>query len=124
MNESKRGIHRRDLLKGAAAASLGMATGAIGAQKAFGKAPLASSPGRDLIRKENAKPGTRDWLLTNHYIDPDTWWRSPRIEGYCSEMSVSAGDTLKVMASTNPVSEFSLEIFRTGYYGGKGGGGP
>ena len=30
------------------------------------------------IRKENAKPGTRDWMLTNTYIDPDTWWRSPR----------------------------------------------
>ena len=60
-------------------------------------------------------------MLTNTYIDPDTWWRSPRIEGYCSETSVRAGDTLKVMVSTNPVPEFSLEIFRTGYYGGKGG---
>ncbi|MDA0347611.1 MAG: LamG domain-containing protein [Verrucomicrobia bacterium] len=40
MNEShnpKRGIHRRDLLKGAAAASLGLATGAIGIPKAFGQ---------------------------------------------------------------------------------------
>ena len=55
-----------------------------------------------MIRRENAKPGTRDWMLTNTYIDPDTWWRSPRIEGYCSEMSVSAGDTLKIMVSTNP----------------------
>ncbi len=73
-----------------------------------------------LIRRENEKPGTRDWLLTNAYIDPDTWWRSPRIEGYCSETSVSAGDSLKIMVSTNPVSEFSLEIFRTGYYGGTG----
>ena len=31
-----------------------------------------------------------------------------------------AGDTLKVMVSANPVSEFDLEIFRTGYYGGTG----
>ena len=73
-----------------------------------------------LIRRENEKPGTRDWLLTNAYIDPDTWWRSPRIEGYCSEVSVRAGDSLNIMVSTNPVSEFSLEIFRTGYYGGTG----
>ena len=36
-------------------------------------------------------------------------------------MSVRAGDTLKIMASANPASEFSLEIFRTGYYGGTGG---
>lgn len=73
-----------------------------------------------LIRRENEKPGTRDWLVTNTYTDPDTWWRSPRIEGYCSEVSVRAGDSLKIMVSTNPVSEFSLEIFRTGYYGGTG----
>ena len=74
-----------------------------------------------MIELENAKPGTRDWMLTNTYIDPDTWWRSPRIEGYCSEASVSAGETLKIMVSTNPVSEFSLEIYRMGYYGGTGG---
>jgi len=87
------------------------------------KAPQGSrkqSAKKNLIQIENAKPGTRDWLLTNTYIDPDTWWRSPRIEGYCSEPSVRAGDTLKIMVSTNPVSEFSLEIFRTGYYGGDG----
>jgi len=89
---------------------------------------LAAFPGafsqdkpENIIQIENAKPGTRDWMLTNTYIDPDTWWRSPRIEGYCSEPSVQAGDTLRVMVSTNPVSEFSLEIFRTGYYGGDGG---
>ena len=117
-NDSKRGLYRRDLLKGAAAASLGIATGAFAAPKDSGKP--SKSPKRDLIRRENDKPGTRDWLLTNTYIDPDTWWRSPRIEGYCSETSVRAGDALKVMVSTNPVSEFSLEIFRTGYYGGDG----
>ena len=54
------------------------------------------NPG-NIIHLENAKPGTTDWILTNTYIDPDTWWRSPRIEGYCSEASVSAGDTLKIM---------------------------
>ena len=54
-------------------------------------------------------------------IDLDTLWRSPGIEGYCSATSVGIGDTLKIMVSTNPVSEFSLEIFRTGYYGGDGG---
>ena len=53
--------------------------------------------------------------------EPVELWRSPRIEGYCSETSVAAADTLKVMVSTNPVSEFSLEIYRTGYYGGTGG---
>ena len=31
---------------------------------------------QNVIQLENAKPGTRDWMLTNTYIDPDTWWRS------------------------------------------------
>ena len=53
--------------------------------------------------------------------EPVELWRSPRIEGYCSETSVRPGDTLKIMVSTNPVSEFRLEVFRTGYYGGDGG---
>jgi len=113
----QRGIHRRDMIKGTAAAGLALTAGAQIPTLTAAAAPKGDNP----ITKENAKPGTRDWLLTNTYIDPDTWWRSPRIEGYCSETSVRAGDTLKVMVSTNPVSEFSLEIFRTGYYGGTGG---
>jgi hypothetical protein len=80
-----------------------------------------SKSSENIIQRENAKPGTKDWLITKTYIDPETYWRSPRIEGYCSEASVQAGDKLKIMVSTNPVSEFSLEIFRTGYYGGDGG---
>jgi len=93
-NESKLSMNRHDALKGMTAVSLALAAGAYGTPKESAPSPSSSSPGRDLIRRENEKPGTRDWLLTNTYIDLDTWWRSPRIEGYCSEASVSAGDTL------------------------------
>lgn len=80
-----------------------------------------TASGSDVIRKENAKPGTRDWMLTKTSVGTaKDWFRSRTIEGYCSETSVRAGDTLKVMVSANPVSEFDLEIFRTGYYGGTG----
>ncbi len=119
-NNSKSSIHRRDLLKGITAVSLGLALGALGILKTFGQV----SVGGNSIELENAKPGTRDWMLTKTDIDdiePVELWRSPRIEGYCSETSVRGGDKLKIMVSTNPVSEFSLEIFRTGYYGGNGG---
>ena len=118
------GLNRRDALKGMTAVSLALATGAYGAPKESAPSSRSISHGRDLIRRENAKPGTRDWILTKTDIDdkePVALWRSPRIEGYCSATSVSAGDTLKIMVSTNPLSEFSLEIFRTGYYGGSGG---
>ena len=65
MNESNR-LNRRDALKGVAAASLALASGAFGIPKTFGQ----TSIGGNMIELENAKPGTRDWLLTNTRTDP------------------------------------------------------
>ena len=74
-------LNRSEALEGVVSASLGpLATGGSTAYQAPQEAdpsPSSGSPGRDLIRRENEKPGTRDWFLTNTYIDPDTWWRSP-----------------------------------------------
>jgi hypothetical protein len=42
------------------------------------------------------------------------------IEGYCSRQSVKAGESLDIFVSTQPSARFKIEIFRTGYYGGKG----
>src|SRR6185503_18870428 len=44
----------------------------------------------------------------------------PWIEGYCSKQSVSAGESIDIMVSTNPARRFVIELFRMGYYGGKG----
>jgi hypothetical protein len=74
-----------------------------------------------LIADENAKPGTRDWMLTNTRIDPATKYRCPWIEGYCSHTSIRAGEKLSIFVSTNPSSAFTLEVYRLGYYGGTGG---
>ncbi|MGB0582385.1 MAG: N,N-dimethylformamidase beta subunit family domain-containing protein [Limisphaerales bacterium] len=123
-NETMRGMHRRDVIKGTAAAGLALTVGMEGAFAAQSPSTDSGQAADNPVRKENAKPGTRDWLLTKVDItmnEPMELWRSPRIEGYCSATSVSAGDTLKIMVSTKPVSEFSLEIYRTGYYGGAGG---
>lgn len=76
----------------------------------------------DLIRRENDRPGTRDWMLTHTRVDPATKYRCPWIEGYCSHSSVLAGrDRLRFFVSTNPPSQFTIELYRTGYYGGQGG---
>lgn len=123
-NENKIAVNRRDLLKGAAVAGLGIATGAYGAPKNPGKP--SKSPKSDLIQRENAKPGTRDWLLTKTHTVPGKInnillnGRSQVIEGYCSANSLRAGEKLQVMVSANPESAFNLEIFRTGYYNGDG----
>ena len=68
----KRGIHRRDLIKGTAAAGLAITVGVEGAVAA----PATDNP----IRKESAELGTRDWLLTKTDItknEPVELWRSP-----------------------------------------------
>ncbi len=75
----------------------------------------------DLIRRENEKPGTRDWMLKGTRIDPASKYRCPWIEGYCSRTSVRAGETISFQVSTNPASPFTLDIYRTGYYAGDGG---
>jgi N,N-dimethylformamidase beta subunit-like, C-terminal len=83
---------------------------------------MKSHPPRpDLVREENARAGTRDWLLRKTRVDPATRFRSPWIEGYCSRASVRAGESISFHVSTNPVSRFTLDLYRTGYYGGAGG---
>src|SRR5262245_43627082 len=73
-----------------------------------------------LIADENRKPGALDWQLTRVRIDKQGGVRASAIEGYCSRQSVLAGESIDIMVSTNPASRFTIEIFRTGYYGGRG----
>jgi hypothetical protein len=82
---------------------------------------LVAEESRHAIRAENARPGTRDWMLTNPRIDPETKYRCPAIEGYCSHTSIAAGETIRFYVSTNPPSRFTLDLYRLGYYGGDGG---
>lgn len=73
------------------------------------------------IQKENAKTGSTDWQLTRVRLDKSAdGFRSPFIEGYCSRQSVKAGEVLDIFVSTSPAARFHIEIFRTGYYGGRG----
>ncbi len=105
---------RRDFLKGLAAA-----TGAAALAGCATDARPGANPNPIVV--ENARPGTLDWMLTRTEVDPKTHWRCPWIEGYCSRTSVRAGDELTFFVSTNPGSDFTLDLFRLGYYGGTGG---
>ena len=105
------GISRREFLAASATGALAAAT--VGAQT------RSSKPSR-IIAEENAKPGALDWQLTRVRLDKQGGFRSPLIEGYCSRQSVKAGDTLDIFVSTKPAARFHIEIFRTGYYGGRG----
>jgi hypothetical protein len=114
--DSRSQLNRRDLLKTATVAGL------IPALDSWaGAFDQPGSARRDLIRTENEKAGTTDWLLQKTRVDPKTKYRCPWIEAYCSHTSIRAGDTLSIMVSTNPPSPFIIDIYRLGYYGGKGG---
>ncbi|MCA9226996.1 MAG: hypothetical protein KDA47_15345 [Planctomycetales bacterium] len=134
-------MDRRELLKGTAAASLlMMGAGQSSADERAATRPIAvgdagsgsseqgdAAAGREQaargvnpIQRENALAGSTDWQLTRARLDRVQGFRSPWIEGYCSRQSVKAGERLEIMVSTNPPRPFTIEIFRTGYYGGRG----
>lgn len=107
---------RRTFLKGLAASSVLPSLGAVGGSNSAS----SSGEGRpDLIARENARSGALDWQLTRVRAD-GPGFRSPWIEGYCSKQSVRAGESIDVMVSTRPARNFRVEIFRMGYYGGRG----
>ena len=78
------------------------------------------------VVRENQRPGTRDWLLTQPRVTPPhpLWHmfglRCPWIEGYCSHSSVRAGERLTIYVSTNPPARYTLDVYRCGYYDGAG----
>ena len=104
---------RRQFLKGGAAL---LAAAAAQPETLVNAAAVRSA---SLINRENERPGARDWQLTRVRLDKEGF-RSPWIEGYCSRQSLLAGETLDLMVSTTPARKFHLEIFRLGYYGGRG----
>lgn len=107
---------RRDLLRlGAAGSAAWLASPPVSAET------IRAKPASKRIVDENARVGTRDWMLAKTRIDPATKYRCPWIEGYASHASIQAGQTLQVMVSTNPASDFKIQFYRLGYYGGDGG---
>src|SRR5215831_12512179 len=121
--EKSSGMTRRVWLK--ALAGVGSGAALSGCSRPPLQSGLAigqtSAGGKNSVRQENQNAGTHEWLLTNPRIDPGSKYRCPWIEGYCSRASFQAGDSLSLFVSTNPDSDFSIEIYRMGYYGGAGG---
>lgn len=73
--------------------------------------------------EENRKPGTENWRLDRVRLDKleGHSLRSTRIEGYASKTSVYPGGEIRFFISTAPATRYTIDIYRTGYYGGKGG---
>src|SRR3954470_427438 len=104
-------LDRRQLLRTLAAA------GALGSPAV----PTPAAATRDRVRAENDKEGTTDWQLTYTRVDRKAKYRSPLIEGYASRASVRAGERIDLFVSTAPPAPFVIDLYRLGYYRGKGG---
>ena len=92
---------RRDVLSavsafGAAAMLPGVLAG-CGAPETSTDPTVITKRKSDLIRDENAKPGTKDWMLSKPAIDRALKHRCPWIEGYFSRSSVRPGETILVI---------------------------
>ncbi|MBI3878740.1 MAG: hypothetical protein HY301_01575 [Verrucomicrobia bacterium] len=105
---------RRDFFKTSSTLAL---AGAAGCASEPVK-PTSAKP--NLISRESAREGSLDWQLTRVRLDKAAGFRASNIEGYCSRQSVLAGESLDIFVSANPPAKFTIEIFRTGYYGGRG----
>ena len=109
MNPRK--ISRREALK---------RTAGLGAAALLPSSLTAAGKDNPIV-VENAKTGTRDWMLAKPHIETESKYRCPWIEGYASKTSVRAGETISFHVNTNPASPFTIDVFRLGYYGGTGG---
>ncbi len=112
-HESASPLTRRALLKNTAKAGFASALAPLTARAAR----VAGAP-RGVIAEENRRPGTTDWQLT--FVRSDKF-RSAVIEGYCSHTSVRPGGSIEVFLSAQPATDVTIDLYRMGYYGGKGG---
>lgn len=116
-------LDRRQILRGLAGA------GALAALEPENLLRGAERANRELVKAENDREGTLDWQLTYTRVDPKSrsarfgnfGGRSTMIEGFVARASVKPGEKLDFCISTDPPAMFVIDIYRLGYYQGKGG---
>jgi len=75
---------------------------------------LVSVPAQNPIQVENTIRGTKDWQIANAAGNHE-------VEGYASHTSVNKGETINFHLRVNTTGLVNLDIYRLGYYSGKGG---
>jgi Viral BACON domain/Putative binding domain, N-terminal len=75
-------------------------------------ASAAAARAANPIQIENAKPGSADWTMFSESV-------AGEIEGYASAASVNQGESISFYVNTTAPT-YDLDIFRMGWYGGKG----
>ena len=72
------------------------------------------------ITDENLLPGSRNWVLSKDpaHVATDA---TGQIKGYLSATSVNKGGRINFQVSVSPAQNFTIEVYRAGWYGGNGG---
>jgi hypothetical protein len=74
---------------------------------------IVNANAQNPIQLENAKTGTSAWQVINYASNHE-------IEGYANLTSVNRGGQIQFFVNTID-RNFTIQIFRTGWYGGTGG---
>ncbi len=110
----------------------------IGRRKALlliAAAPAAAVAGYSLLNSasaQSAKAGPNPIVLENQYVGSDLWQYKAanlkratdltgQVKGYASATSINKGESLTFHLTVNPVQSYKIEIYRLGWYQGKGG---
>jgi hypothetical protein len=65
---------------------------------------------------ENQNPGTTGWQITNPVTTA-----APEIAGYADTTSINKGGTINFKVSMATAGQYTINVYRLGYYGGAGG---
>lgn len=69
---------------------------------------------------ENQQPGTLNWQIAlGGYSRSDDG--SLQIKGYASAASINIGESINFYITVKPVQSYTIDVYRVGWYGGKGG---
>ena len=90
-------------------------SGSAAAPSASSAIILAEASNPRSIAEENALPGSTGWQPYTATAPVHA------IDGYASEVSALPGDTIHFHVSTSPAARYRIELYRLGWYGGKGG---
>src|SRR5438445_463150 len=69
---------------------------------------------------ENQQPGSGNWQMWLHNIPPadDV---NKQIKGYASATSVNLGESITFYVTVNPAQQYTMDVYRMGWYQGLGG---
>src|SRR5436190_806890 len=69
---------------------------------------------------ENQQPGLGNWQMWLHNIPPadDV---NQQIKGYASATSVNKGESITFYVTVNPAQQYTMDVYRMGWYQGLGG---